>query len=140
MLPAIHRFLGLLLGILAAFVVIMLVQSASGMMYPVPAGVNLEDPGALRAFTETLPVGAFLMVLLSYALGAFVGGLIAGWRAPTAWPMPPAGIALLLTLASVMNLLAIPHPGWFWVANLSLVIVLPFAGAALFRARPAPPA
>lgn len=140
MLPAIHRFLAILLGMLAAFVVIVLVQSASGMMYPAPAGVNLEDPVALRAFTKTLPVGAFLMVLLSYALGAFAGGWLAGWRAPTAWPMPPAGIALLLTLASVMNLRAIPHPGWFWVANLSLVIVLPFAGAALTRARPESPA
>jgi hypothetical protein len=140
MLPAIHRLLAILLGMLAAFLVIVLVQSASGMLYPAPAGVNLEDPVALRAFTETLPVGAFLMVLLSYALAAFVGGLLAGWRAPTAWPMPPAGIALLLALASVMNLRAIPHPGWFWAANLVAVIVLPFAGAALTRVRPESPA
>ena len=134
MLPAIHRLLAILLGMLAAFVVIVLVQAARGMMYPAPAGVHLEDPAALRAFTDTLAVGAVLMVLFSDALDAFAGGLLAGWRAPTAWPMPPAGIALLLTLASVMNLRAIPHPGWFWIANVSLVIVLPFAGAALIRA------
>jgi hypothetical protein len=135
MSPVVRRILAVLAGMVAAVVVITLVEVVSGRMYPPPAGVNLQDPEAMRAFAATLPVGAFLMVLLSYALGAFVGGWVAGWRAPTAWPLPPAVIALFLTLGSVMNLRAIPHPGWFWAANLVVVVVLPFAGAALTRVR-----
>jgi hypothetical protein len=30
-----------------------------------------------------------------------------------------------------MNLRAIPHPAWFWGANLLLVVVMPLLGARL---------
>ena len=35
----------------------------------------------------------------------------------------------LLVIASIMNLSTIPHPAWFWVANLAVVAVTPFLGA-----------
>lgn len=129
MSPLIRSVGGGLAGAVTAFVVILLMQQLTLRMYPLPAGLDVSDPEALRAYAATLPLGAFLMVLLGYAVAALAGGFVAA--AVGRGRRPALLVAALLVFASIVNLRTIPHPAWFWAANLLVVGLLPLAGAAL---------
>jgi len=134
MSPLARSVLAVLAGVMAAFIAIMVVQQVSAMLYPPPPGFDPKDPAAVAALIGSLPLGAFLMVLLSYFLGALLGGYLAARLAPSRRTMHAGIIAVLLVVASILNLMAVPHPVWFAVANLLIVAVVP-----LFTARLAEP-
>ena len=105
------RRVGAVVAALAvSIVVISIVQAVSGWMYPPPPGLDLTDPEALRAFAEQLPIGALLMVELSYLLGSLMGGVTAGIIGRDSVYRLGAVVGGLLTLAGFSNLAAIPHP------------------------------
>lgn len=131
-MPPIVRSAGAVIaGAAAAIAIISGVQALSASLYPPPVGLDYNDAEAMRAWVASLPAGALLLVLASYLVGALAGGFVAARLAP-AWPTRHAAvIAGLLTVASLMNLSALPHPAWFWVANLAIVAAVPMAGARL---------
>ncbi|MDX2120372.1 MAG: hypothetical protein SF070_04800 [Gemmatimonadota bacterium] len=127
MSPVLRRGLAGLAGMAAAFIVILVVQQLNLVLHPLPPELDVKDKAALTAYARTLPLLAFLMVLLGYALGGAAGGFVAAKLGGAR--RSAIVVAVLLVIASIMNLSTIPHPAWFWVANLALVAVTPFLGA-----------
>jgi hypothetical protein len=131
-MPSVVRsILAVLAGCIVAFVLIAGIQFLNTSFYPFPAGLDPSNREAMSSFMATLPLGAFLMVLLSYAVGALAGGFVAARLAPRAPKGHALAVAALLVGASIMNLTALPHPTWFMVANLIVVVAMPLAGARL---------
>jgi hypothetical protein len=123
-------------GFVAASAVMMVVESINGrFLYPDlgKAAEGMTDREAIRALLAGAPVGAFLVVILGWALGSLVGGAVAAWIARREPVRHAVVLGALLTLAGVANNLMLPPPAWFWVA--SLVVLIP---AALVGARLAP--
>lgn len=129
--PFVRSILAIIAGGVIAFGVIAAVQYLSSLLFPAPPGMDMTDPAALREFMAALPLGAFLMVLLSYVFGGLAGGFVAARLAPWARTGHAVAIAVLLAAASVVNLRMVPHPTWFMIANLAVVVLLPLAGARL---------
>jgi uncharacterized membrane protein len=129
--PVVRKLLILLAGIVVAVMVIMLTEQLSGRLYPMPAGMAVTDKQAMRSYVATLPLGAFLLVLLSYALGGLLGGWVMARLDRAAGRRNAIRLAAALVVASLMNLFALPHPAWFWVTNLALVVATPLLGARL---------
>lgn len=118
------------LGTISGGVAIMLVQRLNVSLYPAPEGFNWSDQQAVAAFFKTLPPGAFLVVLAGYLIGVTVGAWVAGKLSAQVPHRQAVLVTLLFLAASVMNLLSLPHPAWFWIANL---IVVPVAGWLALR-------
>lgn len=118
------KILAVVVGLLIGGLGISLVQALSGQMYPWPEGLDYNNKEAFAAFVNTLPTGAFLMVILSYVVGSFFGGMAA-----TAVGKEKYSSALIvgfgLTIAGVMNAIAIPQP--LWVSIVSIIVFIPFA-------------
>ncbi|MGZ3699895.1 MAG: hypothetical protein ACXVCH_17515, partial [Bdellovibrionota bacterium] len=95
------------------------------LVFPPPAGMNFQDPQAVAAFIAGLPVAAFLLMLITFALGSLVGGLIATRVSKEPGPRPALMVGILLTAFGIMNLRAVAHPMWFSVA--STLIYCPFS-------------
>lgn len=116
-------------GLAAAIVVILLVEFASHALYPPPEGFDPKNREALKAYIQSLPVEAFLMVLLAYALGSFSGGALSALvvRGKRSAFIVGGG----LTAMGLYNLFAIPHPAWFWVASLALYVPFAWLGATV---------
>jgi len=131
MTPLSRSILAVLAGTMAALIAIMVVQWVSAMVYPPPPGFDPNDREALKALVASLPLGGFLLILSSYLLGASLGGYLAARMAPSRRPVHAGIIALLLVVASVLNLRAVPHPPWFWGANLIIVAAVPLLAARL---------
>ena len=110
-------------GIVIAFVTVKLVGMLNHTIYPPPPGLDFSDPEAIRPYLDTLPIGAFLLIMASSVVAAFVGTLVACFVGS----IQPRNCAIIVGgmvfAATVANFIAIPHPLWLAVATLLGVIV-----------------
>jgi len=110
-------------GIVIAFLTVMLVDMLNHMIYPLPGGLDVSDPEALRPYMDTLPIGAFLLVMASSVVAAFVGTLVASY----AGTISPRNCAIIVGgmvfAATVANFIMLPHPLWLVFATLAGVVV-----------------
>ena len=123
--------LSIVIGVFAGGATIMLMEMLGHAIYPPPEGVNFEDPVAVAAMVAAAPVGALLMVILAFAVGAFAGGLVAGFIKPKLQTYQPLVVGAIFTVFGLMNLLMIPHPWWFWLASLACFIPMAFLGGRM---------
>src|SRR5579872_1666079 len=76
--PIVRSVLSVIAGIVAFIVVVMTIETLNSQVYPLPADVDMHNKEAMRAamidHMQTLPTACFLVVLLGWELGAFVGG------------------------------------------------------------------
>ncbi|MEW4489677.1 hypothetical protein AB1L42_16465 [Thalassoglobus sp. JC818] len=124
-----RKIVGVLGGLIVGFAWNMALVILSSYLFPPPAGVDLNDAEAFAAYVETLPMTAFLIVLVAHAGGAFVGGYICEMIVGQNWLAGPICIGTLTLLGGVTNLMMISHPVWFAIAD--LILYLP---AAIFGA------
>lgn len=121
--PKLKAVLAVLAGILAGGLVIGLAEMVSP--YEPPVGTNINDAEKIGEWIKTLPASAFMFLLLSYFLGAAVGGWVANRLASTTHYRPALLVGFGLFVAGLLNVLAIPHPLWFSLVS----SVIYFAGA-----------
>ena len=126
-----RRFAGILIGLVVGFVAIALLQMVSSKIFPAPAGIDFEDTEQLRSWIQGLPITALILVLVTHALGAFLAAavcqLIVGDRWVVGWMI--SGFVVLL--AGITNLMAIPHPMWFAVADVAAYLPAAWMGGAM---------
>jgi len=125
-------------GFIAASIVMMIVETINGhVLYPElgNAASGMTDREAIRGLMAAAPVGAFLVVIAGWILGALAGGWVTARLAPQAAAQHGLVLGALLTLAGVANNLMIPPPLWFWVVSLIVLMPAAYVGARFARAR-----
>ena len=127
-----RRIAAVVAGLPGSVALIMAVQALGVRLYPPPPGTDFADPAELMA---QMPLGALLMVELSYVAGSLAGGALAGLVAPNRTRGPLLVVGGLLTLAGFANLAALPHPLWFAVLSTLTYVPCVFLGAAVARRR-----
>lgn len=130
-----RRIAAVVAGLAGSVTLIMAVQTLGVRLYPPPPGTDFADPAELAALMAQMPLGALLMVELSYAAGSLVGGALAGLVAPHRTRGPLLVVGGLLTLAGFANLAAVPHPLWFAVLSTLTYVPCAFLGAAAVARR-----
>ena len=130
--------LGVVAGLAAMFVVIMLVEFAGAQLFPPPEGVDMRDPEVLASAMAQMPIAALALVVVAWVLGAFAGGWVAA-KVSVAHPRVAAVVVALAVVAGVvMMVLSFPHPLWMTVLGLVLPVPAALAGARLARPRATP--
>jgi hypothetical protein len=120
-------------GALVGLLLISVIEMIGAQVYPPPAGLDPKDPVAMKQFLANLPVGALLFVLLAYFLGVLGGAFVAGRFSLGGGARQAVMVTLLFLVASVMNLMAFPHPAWFWAANILVVVAAGWLALQLLR-------
>lgn len=119
-------------GLVIAFVLIMVIEKVGHMIYPPPPDLDFSDPEAFRPYVATLPILALLFPMFAWMIGTFTGSLVAcviGTVRPLAFVVIVGGLVVAGTIA---NLIYIPHPLWFSV--LSVVGIVASAWIAMLLA------
>lgn len=130
----VKSIIAVVLAVLLAGVVIAVVQLVNTQIFPLPPGVDFNDREAMSRAVSSMPAGGFVLLLLSYTLGALAGGWLAARMAPRRPLLHAMIVGVLLLAAGVMNFVSIPHP--LWVTVVGLLIFLPMAWLGASRARP----
>ncbi len=112
-------FAAVMMGLIVGFVVSLGIELVNSQLYPLPPGINRRDPVAVKAALAQLPAMALIGKLVGWVLAALTGAWVAT-RIARGDHRPAWFLGVLLVAAAVGNMLAIPHPVWFWVAGLAL--------------------
>ena len=133
-----RTILGAVVGLVVAFLTIMLVELASHHVYPPPPGIDPGNTADMAKLIGMLPLGALLFVVAAWVIGAFDGGLVAALIARGNRPRIAAIVPALMVMAGVVGMIvAMPaHPTWMAVAGLLLPIPAALLGAKLAGMRP----
>ena len=120
----IRNILAVFAGLAAGMVTNMaLVMLNAYVLFPMPPGMDMNDPDQMNAYIATLPATAFIVVLAAHLGQSFVGGWAAG-RLAASKPLVLAMIVGVLSLAGgVANMMQLDHPTWMYV-ELPLYLVL----------------
>ncbi len=125
---------GVILGLLAAGVVVLLIETIGQSAFPPPAGFDPSAPDL-----SLVPLPAVVSVAVAWVLGPLVGGLVATLVGRPAGPSPALVVGAFFLAADVANLLMIPSPTWLWVVGLLAPLPAAWLGFALAgRRRPRP--
>lgn len=92
-----------------------LIQLNMHVLFPMPAGMDMNDPEQFNAFIVTLPTAAFFVVILAHLGQSFVGGWVAA-RLGASHPMVLALIIGVLSLVGgILAMTMIQGPDWMIV-------------------------
>lgn len=91
-------------------------------MFPPPAGLNTADAASIRAAMAHMSVAPLLAVLLASMIGSFGGATLAAPIARIGRLPCDVVVGCAVMAAAILNMLTIPHPAWFWIAALLLVV------------------
>ncbi len=123
-----RNILAAMAGVIAAGLLIAVIRQINLRLYPAPPGLDFKDAAAVAAYMQTLPAGAFIGVLLSYFIGVAAGAWLAARISVSRHARQGMMVGVLFFVGSVVNLMRLPHPVWFWVANLLLVPLAAWLG------------
>lgn len=127
--------LGIVAGIVVAFLCVFAVEWIGHAVYPPPAGLDINDPADQARLMEAMPAAAKAFVLVAW----FVGALAGAWTANRIAGRSLAGwvVALLVVAAGVATMVMIPHPAWMWAGGILLPLIAGWIADRLSASRPA---
>jgi hypothetical protein len=141
MRTAVRSVLAIVVAFVVASAIMAVVETVNGkVLYPGlhEAASGVKDREGIRQVMASAPIGALLVVLLGWAVGTFVGGLIAARIASRAKAIHAVALGVLVALAGIANNLALPPPIWFWVAGLAAPLVAGWAAGRAAVPQPQP--
>ncbi|MDB5348972.1 MAG: hypothetical protein JWN86_219 [Planctomycetota bacterium] len=137
MIRAISRSVAaIFVAFILAMIFIVGVEGLTSILYPFPPGVDSSDIEVCKAHVAQLPTSAFLVASVGWGLATFSSAWAATRLGSGRHGAHGIGIGFALLAAAIMNMMMLPYPTWFWIANL---VVLPagiYVGSNLGRARP----
>ena len=126
-----RTILGIVAGVVVAFVVLMGLEMAGHAAMPPPAGLDPADPEDLKQMVASASTAAKAWVVFAWFAAAEAGGWVARRLSRASW----AGwvIAGLIVVGGIANIMMIPHPLWMQIA----AVVAPLLGGWLVTRLPA---
>jgi MFS family permease len=131
----IRNIVATIAGLIAGSILNMvIVQLNMHVLFPMPAGMDINNPEQLTTFMATLPASAFLVVMVAHLGQSFVGGWLAA-RLGASRPMLLAMIVGALSLVGgIMAMMMIKGPDWMMI-ELPLYLVVAWAAGRIEEGR-----
>lgn len=129
----VRKILGAIVGVVVAVVTVIAIQWVSHAAFPPPAGIEHADAETIAEYLASAPIAALVIVAGGYVIATFDGVLAAtliGRGQPAAYG---ALVGLLMLVATIGNLILIPHPAWFAAVSLGGIVLAALLGVLLSR-------
>ena len=136
-----NKILPIALGIIAGFVIVRLFDFWSHAYYDQDIMNTLPNPqevepevyvNVLSEMIAKLPFISLFLVMAGWLVAGFVGGAVAAKLTEGNWKRNTLTVGFILFLATLSNLLIIPHPRWMSIFGLMGILPLAYIGGLLF--------
>lgn len=120
-----RTFLATIIGLALSIVGIQLLEYVGHIIYPIGKIEGFDPTSAqeLREIMLYMPFVALLLVIMAHVVGLMIG-LIAARVIDSSSLLPLFVISGLLMMSAILNVTMLPHPLWFVVTDLGLIIIL----------------
>ncbi len=127
-----RNIIAVISGIFGGVIAVGLINKLGHNLYGAADYVDTDDPQALIEFTRSLPLEAFLFVILASSVGAFMAGLITSRLSENNHYYLGLVSGFMIFIATLITALSIPGgPGWLLPASLVSTALMGIAGAKL---------
>ena len=123
--------LAVIVGVMVTMGLIMGIEAVCNALYPMPPGLDLHDHDAMRAYMDTLPLGALLLVLAGWAIGSCAGAWVAARLAGRAPMVHGLVVGAWFLIGAIVTMVMIPHPIWMVVGGIAALAGCSYLGARL---------
>ncbi len=123
-----RSFLAALAGIVSGGVAIWIFESLGHTIFPIDLaalGIDTSDLGELRTMMYKIPIENLISVVLAHGLGLLAGLFVAQLIEKKSLG-PLFGVSGIIFSMTLINVLLIPHPVWFMIADLGVILILSF--------------
>ena len=126
-----NRILSVIMGVITGWVLVSIGDMINYKLFPAPKNFDYTNKESLKSFIDDLPVKAFLIMLLFWAISVFVGGFVTGKIAKLNWRKASLITGGILLLSSIGNMLMIPQPIWMNIIVIIMYIPLAYLGGKI---------
>lgn len=130
-----RTILAVVAGIVVAVLIFMLFEKVNERLYPIPLDVDPANHEAMSAYISSLPVASLIILLLGWAVGSLICGLLVRLLVRNAGSTPAYIAGLFLMSAGIVDIFMFPRPIWFAIVGMVLFIPATLLGSALVRRR-----
>ena len=131
----VRSIVAVIIGLTAAIVVVMFVDYFSSRLHGGMEGIDYNDKAAMKEFMQSLSVGLFIFHLAGYALAAAVGAFVTNKMTDGNRYRPFLVTGALFIVLTILNMINIWHPTWFWIASIPLWTAAGWFGGKLALAK-----
>lgn len=119
-----RTFIAAVIGILIGGTAVWFFEFLGHILFPITEKFDVTNLEELKQMMHKLPTMTLVSVILAQGIGVFVGMLVARLIDKSSLS-PLFAVSGVLLLMSAMNLLMIPHPTWFMVADILVLVLIP---------------
>lgn len=130
-----RTILAVVAGIVLAVLIFMLFEKVNEHLYPIPSHIDSANHEAMSAHVSSLPVASLAILLLGWAIGSLICGLLVGLLVRNAGTTPAYIAGLFLMSAGIVDIFMFPRPVWFAIGGMIVFIPATLLGSALVRRR-----
>ena len=117
MIDSLRRMRALMAGMVVAFALSLVLENVVYRIYPPFEGFTAGDPQAMALYVADLPDGGFILMILGWALSAFVGGLIACLVGLQDLPRLVGVVTFAVIAGAATNFYMVEYPNWVMVST-----------------------
>jgi hypothetical protein len=117
-----RAFLAAIAGIATAFITIFVIEMIGMRLFPVEQRIRPENYEQLKLMMVSIPVGALITVSIGHGLSVLAGAFVIN-RIEASAMVGMLILFVLILVSTIMNLVALPHPLWFMITDITLVIL-----------------
>lgn len=121
--PLLKNILAVVAGIVVGMIINFALVLLGSTIIPLPAGIDPANPESIRAGLDLIEFKHLIFPFLGHALGTLAGAFTAAKLAMSHKMRFALGIGIIFLILGIINLLAVPSPLGFAVADLILAYI-----------------
>lgn len=120
-----------ILGVIVAGLSVAFLETLGHRIFPPPPEASSSDPEVLAKVLAELPIGALLLVLVSWFLGTLIGAWVAARLVSDSRAAHGLVVGGVMMIGGVVTMLQVPHPQWFMVLGALVFLPAAYIGSRL---------
>lgn len=131
-----HNVRAVMIGLITTFVFITMLQTMSGVFWPIPTGLDMNDKRAVEVAQAAAPMAAKLFAVVTFAIAVFVGSFLARKIAGGIRTLPSWIVGGVYTLICILYALGTQFPVWMQIGTMAMPLPAAWLGMTAAAVRP----
>ncbi len=127
-----RNIIAVITGLFVAFLATYFVYNINSSLFPISEDINPSDMDAMKEYMSSLPIGAFIIVIIAHIIGSFSGALTASKIALNHQKKLALFIGAFMLVMGIIRVILTPHPIWFMIIDIMVYLPSAYWGFRVF--------
>lgn len=120
-----NRYIAVFAGLITAVLSVVLFDFLAKIIFGMPEVAADANRDMLKEYMHNIPTGVFALMLMGWFIGSVLGPFVTAKLADQDVYKRSMTVGVVLLVATIINLITIPHPIWVWI--IGIICIMPGA-------------